>query len=767
MGVFDDLGATISSNVSGAISSVSTGIATGLSSVTNAISGITSSLPGNLPGLSGLSSISNALSGIASSLGIAPGGSLPLPNPLFSYATYNYIIGLSSIPDSYVSSPDSTYRVGLYGDIIAKSASVDPYNRVQLPQGSFEFYIEDVKIDSIIGHEKNTNSNVSDVTFKIIEPYSMGLFYSALQEASTKNSHTNWNVAPFLLTINFKGNTETGIMQDIPGTDRQIPIKITGMDMSVNEQGAVYNCTAMAYNGTALEDGNKNFMSDFSVRGKTVGEILQWGDKSLEAVLNQKLRDVADTNGIEVPDRILILFPQNSSSSSTDQASSGDTEDSAGSATTDPIPMTSDFMSSLNVSGKTVTDRLSILVQDPGSMNPIGQAKLGFDELRKADPPMGGDTEVYDEAKKINVRSKNSIDPQVTEMKFKQDTDILNAINQTILASHFVVESLDPGNITPEGYKKWWHIDTQVYQSGVENKATGLKPRLLVYRVLPYHVHQSSGPLSPSTKPVGLNGPLQAQVVKSYHYIYTGKNVDVLKFDIKYTNNFIDTLPADGTSGTQDAKTAAEQGGAKEKEPIPMVEALNDTGNSPPTKPGTSPTAVSYSGTRSKTDKLGGGGVEIEATRAARAFFDRAFSGTDMADLNMEIIGDPYFIAMSGTGNYTAAPVTENLNEDGSVNWQSGEVHISIDFRTPLDIEYNGLYNFHNPTQSVAMISGLYRITNVTSTFQKNEFKQTLVGLRLRMQELPGGGSPMAGVAADNLEVNPKDVNSNEADGAV
>jgi hypothetical protein len=765
MGVFDDLGATIASDVSKAVGVVSTGIASGLSSVSNAISGVTSSLAGGLSALSGIPSITNALASIAGSLGIEPGSSLPLPNPLFRYATYNCIIGLSSIPDSYLSNPDSTYRIGLYGDIIAKSASIDPYNRVEIPQGSFEFYIDDLKLESLIGHKSGTNSNVTDISFKIIEPYSMGLFYTSLQQASDKNSHTNWNVAPFLLTLNFKGNTETGIMEDIPGTDRQIPIQITGMDMTVNELGAVYNCTGVPFNGIALSDSNKNFMSDVSVRGKTVGELLQWGDKSLEAVLNQKLRDVADTNGIEVPDRILILFPQNSASSATDQSASGESESSPGSATADPTPLPSDFMTSLNVSNKAVTDRLDILVQDPSSMNAIGQAKMGFSELRKGDSPMGGEQEVYDEQKKINVRSKNGIDPQVSEMKFRQDTDILNAINQTILASQFVVESLDPGKITPEGYKDWWHIDTQVYQSGVENKATGLKPRLLVYRVLPYHVHQSSGPLAPNTKPVGLNGPLQSQVVKEYNYIYTGKNVDVLKFELKYTNNFIDKMPADGTSGTQDAKTQADQGGAKEKTPVPQEEALNNSGNSPPTKPGTSPTAVSYSAKRSQTDRLGGGGLETEASRAARAFYDRAFEGTDMADLSLEIIGDPYYIAMSGTGNYTAQPLTENLNTDGSVNWQSGEVHISINFRTPTDIGYNGLYNFHNSHQSVGMISGLYRVTNVTSNFSKNEFKQTLTGFRLRMQELPGAGSPTAGVSADNLKINPKDTNSNEEDG--
>jgi hypothetical protein len=765
MGVFDDLGATIASDVSNAVSVVSTGIATGLSSVTHAISGITSALHGGLAGLSGIKSISSALSGLESALGIAPGSAFPLPNPLFRYATYNYIIGLSSIPDEYLNNPDSTYRAGMYGDIVAKSASMDPYNRVEIPQGSFEFYIEDLKILSVIGKEQGNNTNAGDVSFRIIEPYSMGLFYTALQQAASNNGHDNWNIAPYLLTINFKGNTETGIMEDIPGTDRQIPIQISSMDMTVNEQGAVYNCAGVAYNQEAIANKYKDFMSDQSVRGKSVGELLQWGDKSLQAVLNQKLQDVADANGIEVPDRILILFPQDSASESTDPSASGESEADPGSATTSPMPLSTDYMSKLKVSTKSVTDKLDILVQDPGSMNNIGQAKMGFNELRKADAPMGGDQEVYDEEKKINVRSKNGIDPQVTEMKFRQDTDILNAINQTILASHFVTEALDPGNVSPEGYKGWWHIDTQMYQSGVENKATGVKPRLLVYRVLPYKVHMTSGPMAPNTKAIGLDGTLKEQVVKEYHYIYTGKNVDVLKFEIKFSGNFMDILPADGTSGTQDAKTAAEQGGAKEKTPVTQLEALNNTGLLPSTKPGTAATAVTYSAKRSRTDRLGGGGVENESTRAARAFYDKAFEGSDMSMLDMQIIGDPYWIAQSGTGNYTSQQLTENLNADGSVNYQSGEVHVAINFRTPLDISYSGLYNFHNPTQSVAMISGLYRVSNVTSTFEKNEFKQVLTGPRVRGSELPGHGSTAGGLSADNYKINPKDPGSAEEDG--
>ena len=110
-----------------------------------------------------------------------------------------------------------------------------------------------------------------------------------------------------------------------------------------------------------------------------------------------------------------------------------------------------------------------------------------------------------------------------------------------------------------------------------------------------------------------------------------------------------------------------------------------------------------------------------------------------MIDLNMQILGDPYFIAQSGAGNYTAQPTQfHNLNDDGSVSYQNGEVDIIINFRTPIDINQStGMYNFgpNTDTAPVMQFSGLYKLTNISSVFSGGTFKQTLVGYRRPMQE--------------------------------
>lgn len=747
MGLFDDPGATINS-AADSIGSV-------VNSAENAVGGAISAVAGGLA--NGLSSIVEGVGGVFSSLAskgaVHSTVKLPLPNPLFEYATYNYVIGLAAMTDKMLNDPDNTYRKGKRADLICKSGSVDPNNRVQTAYGKFEFYIDDVTINSQIGQEEGANTNaVGNITFKITEPYSMGLFFQALQVAAQKNGHANWNEAPFLLTIDFRGNKETGQMVNIPNTSRQIPIKFSTMSMKVTQEGSVYDCTTMVYNQQAITDANAKFKNDVALAGRTVQEVLQTGDKSLQAVINQKLKEVAVANGIKKPDQILILFPKALASSSTTTKSTDSANQSGNKATASPsIAVDEAILTKLGVSQGPDSN----LIQSSTSLNGIGAAKMGFGEVRKGDAPMGKDNAVYNPTTKVNERSKNSVDPLVSDFKFRQDTDILNAISQVIMASTYVDKTLDAKQITPEGYKGWWNIDVQAYTNGEVNTATGKRPKLLVYRVAEYQVHASSAPTAPNTKPPGYD-QLKKQAVKQYNYIYTGKNVDVLRFEINYNANFQNLMPADGGKKTQDKENAGASGAEKKNDPD--INSLAG-GSKPSTKPGTTSTSTSFIQTLFKSDKLGGGGKETEATRAARAFNDSITKGTDMTTLDMDIIGDPYFIVQSGTGNYTAKPTQySNLNSDGSINHQSGEVDILVNFRTPVDINQStGLYDFgKNASAPVAMFSGLYMVRTLTSKFSKNEFKQTLSLQRRPLQEALGPGTTNGVLSTSNKDPAPK-----------
>jgi hypothetical protein len=752
--IFDDLGPTVDSAVSSlgnvvtsvedaagsAISSIEHGLASGLSSITSGISSL----------LSGIGGVQ--LSGVQ----------LPLPNPLFNYATYNYVIGIASLPDKWLNDPDNTYRKGLRAPLICKSASIDPSNRVKTPYGAFEFYIDDVKIQTQIGQEEGANTNsVGNISFKIIEPYSMGLLIIALQTAAQQNGHGNWNESPFLLTIDFRGNKETGTLELISNCSRQIPFKFTNFNMKVNEQGAVYDCEAMVYNQSALLDANTKFKTDVSIAGRTVQEVLQTGDKSLQTVINQKLKEIAIVNKIAKPDQILILFPKALATNKGDASSS----------TTDTSDQTQNSPTVNSSSGSVAVDqailtKLSVspgpnanYIQDATSLNAIGRSPMGFDETRKGDVSMSPDNKAYNTKTQTINRSATPVNPQFSDLRFSKETDILNAISQTIIQSTYITQTLDPARITPEGYRGWWNIDVQTYTNGEVNEATGQKPKLFVYRVCEYLVHASSGPNAPNIKPPGYD-QLKKQAVKQYNYIYTGKNVDILKFDITYNANFRNLMPPDAGKKTTDIRNPGSDG-ADGKD---SSGNLLPKGQQPSTIPGVMSTAVSFVKTLFKSDKLGGGGAETEATRAARAFNDSLTKGTDMITLEMEIIGDPYFIMQSAAGNYTAQPTQYcNLNADGSINHQSGEVDILVNFRTPVDINQStGLYDFgKNSSSPVQMFSGLYMVRVLTNSFSHNEFKQTLQLQRRPLQEAPGPGSTNGMLTAGTVDPSSSSTPSN------
>ena len=691
--------------------------------------------------VNGLSSITDMISGELKSIGSIftkiPEQKFPLPNPLFAYASYTYTLGIAGLTDDDLHNPDTTYLSGKRLPLICKSANADPSNRVNTPYGRFDFFIDDVELESIIGFMKGFNTNVSKIRFKITEPYSMGLFIISVQQLAQELGHDNWRDAPFLLSIDFKGNKETGQIDSITGTSKRIPFKFTDIEMTVTESGSVYSCKAMPYNQAALADNVSKFKSEIAIKGKTVQEILQTGEKSLQAVVNQRYKQLVEQKLVSVADEILILFPQDVSSSSNTDASN---KEKNSSAVTDPGNSTeSSIFKKLGVTRSTVNQSL---VQDAKDCNVIGKASSGFNENRSGTTPMGKENAAYDEKSGGFIRAQNTIDVKESDFKFAQDTDIPNAINQVILQSDFIKSTFNAENLTAEGYRTLWRIDVQTYNLGSkETPEQGLKPKLYVYRIVPYNAH-AGNMMPPNTKPPGYNN-LKKQVVKEYNYIYTGKNVDIKSFEIKIHNGFSSVMAADGGRKSQDIKQASEISGKSEKSADVL---MLGKGNAPSKDLGVIPTIVNYIGTITSTDKKGGGGVETEASRAGRLFMDAVTRGSDLINLDMTIIGDPYFIVQSGMGNYTSKPTQYmNLNEDGSVNYQNGEVVIGVNFRTPIDInQQSGMYDFggNSKTAPVMQYSGMYKIRTVVSTFNGGEFIQKLKGQRMPLQESKQESTP-------------------------
>jgi hypothetical protein len=137
---------------------------------------------------------------------------LPIPNSLNEYRLVNYNFTLSVLTSEQYNFPKSSYKGPSQdlGKIILQSGSGMPENRINLSlptatgpmSKKFDFYIDNVNVTGTFGLNSVTgNTNATAITFSVTEPFSMGLFFVALQQAAIEQGFQNWVDAPFLLTV--------------------------------------------------------------------------------------------------------------------------------------------------------------------------------------------------------------------------------------------------------------------------------------------------------------------------------------------------------------------------------------------------------------------------------------------------------------------------------------------------------------------------------------------------------------------------------------
>ncbi len=736
-------------NTSKALSSATSAITKAKDSITSGLSVNISSITNSVPGLS---EIQNALDGArrnVQNLGnlfenaskgvtkVSSGISGPVPNILHSYASYNYIFTLSVLDDAQINFPNETYRKGILGQLILKSGSGNPSDRIPTPyktsfnpSGGYDFFIEHLTVNSSIGFDKRTgNTNATGFKLKIVEPYSMGLFFEVLQTAALTAGHKNYLDMPLLLTLEFKGHVDADLQNvQIDKTTKYFPLKLMGLNMKVTGKGSEYDIDAYPFNEKAYSSTYSQLKTDVSITGKTVSEMLQTGEKSLQKVLNDRLQQAVKRKDVNVADQILISFPTDLKTGAFAGSPNDDTT-RGNSATINPNSSGAD----LNLFKKLGVKTSSInktQVQEDGTFNDIGKSTMGFDLYNDGGTPFAKDNLAYDEATKTYKRGNITINPKEGEFKFAQGSDVVNAINQVILMSEYGRTALS--QISPDGFVKWWRVETHLYYIPTDEnlKKTGVKPKMVVYRVVPYDASASMF-LPPNTPNPGTEQQ-KAQVVKEYNYIYTGKNLDILDWNIEFNAGFYTAMNSDGGKNNGDKKITENQSSAANAE---NVEAAQVPQGQEPQK-GQIPTTVIKDGVLTSTAYKGGGGLDDNASLAARQFHDAITSGNDMIALDLTILGDPYYLGDSGMGNYSAVSTdNRHITADGSMNYQNGEVQVLINFRTPVDInQQTGLYDF--TSTSISQFSGLYRVLQVDSTFSRGKFTQVLKMVRLKNQEI-------------------------------
>ena len=670
-------------------------------------------------------------------------------NPLHKFNSFNTIFTLACLTPEEINFPQKL-RLGPPTYTILRSGGSGKSKISTIYDTNFdgglasarEYFINDLEFSTVIGPLNKNNTNLNKINFTVFEPLSLGTFIETLRQAGLKAGHKNYVDAPFALIMEFVGidaNNESITVTDISNKNlkRVIPIKLNNIDMSVTQSGTNYSIVAMPVNDYAQLDSIRTIKNDMTLRGFTVQDLLQ---RSFQEE-NNKYKKAGNQkyNVSQVADDIIINFP--TAKDLTEQSTKTGFVVEPGATSVDANQQRTQVVSG---TGTTVlsTPWSVTYEQSPGDMNEIGKSSMNFvdDQFKNV---VNSDEKKYFNAKKKIAVTTEIQNQRIGELTFRSGTTIEDVITSVLMYTDYAQNLLQDSDSS--GFKKWFKINTRVFWINDPEvvKVSGKYPKLIVYDVVEHNVHESLF-VRPNVKTK--TAKLNHQVSKEYDYMYTGKNLDVLKFDINI--NLANTLlmAADSANSKKDPNRTSRVN--------PHLDSFASD------SPGDTEAEAIGSGVTNKTGLYANArraalepiGELTDEQRLAFEFHDYIMSGSHNAFLriNLDILGDPYYILDSGIGNYMAQSEKDPLggselkfiNKDGSADTIFKGVYVVLNFRTPVDYASSGTMVFGDTGSELnkkfvplPMFSGVYQVLSVTNIFKNGTFTQTLDMSRLANQE--------------------------------
>jgi len=343
---------------------------------------------------------------------------------------------------------------------------------------------------------------------------------------------------------------------------------------------------------------------------------------------------------------------------------------------------------------------------------------------------------------------------------FKKDTRVDDNIHKVIFDSVYATE-LDgaEGALTTEyqktGYIPWYRIEKIAHIRGFDTYRN-TEVWDYHYIIQPFKVHYSSMPLP---QDVFNYDVLKQLAVREYNYIYTGKNLDVLNFDLDFNNLYHATAlyrkqqTAEGSQGTA-------SGEKTDVKPPEISQILNYSKQNRVGAKRTAPVNQGSSTTQTAP-------TANNASDTAKFLHDAIYSGVHEKGLisaDITIVGDPVYLLSSGITNRAAIEATESETDIGEINCFSREGDVIFRFGTAED---NPTWDEIQGGESTMFLdesvySGAYKVIQVDSTFSGGQFTQRLSTYRRPNQATDYAEKREARPVVTAPKVDPKHAPSSE-----
>ena len=701
-----------------------------------------------------------------------------VPNPLRNHNGYNYVISLGVLSAAEYNNPESYRRAGGLKNYVIQSSSGNLDKRYQVfderPGDHAEYFIDDIEMDGVISPNPNTRLTIGTaLSFTVTEPYSMGNFIQAIIGAAADAGYSSYTQAPFCLKIDFAGWNLDGTT-DANFLVRPIflPIQLINMDFNVSGTGSKYQVKAVPMSESGLTDNVNKIKTSIKATGLLCHQVLETNDSSVTGAINKQIQDLEEIGALAPYDRYIIAFPKTRTAlvdalkigtvNETAFTTSPEEREEQRRASGSQNPKLQDSFSPKVIIIPQINQTYSVLksfAENTSLMNEIGLSTLNEDTNAPGNTSEADASAVTNPKTGLTDTTSKAVQPadKARDFQFSQSEQVTAIIEKIVLQTTYAAERATAES--KNGLNKWFKIDTQVFidDSQATEAQMGRKPKVYVYSIVPYEVDEATT-MRPGARAKNTKG-LRQSAIKEYNYIYTGKNEDVLTFDINFNNAFMMTATAN--MGMNKGSAADPNAGTNAKQQ---------------TNSGKGATAPKDSDAKSKDDQTGGTEFVNKASlssgthsgdirrQIAENFNDRITNMiVDMVTAEMEILGDPFFISQE-TGNYVAPPGNKpNITADGTMTYQQGPVICIINFRTPFDYQIKGA-TMELP-QVVPGFSGLFQVWAVTNRFSGGKFTQTLKMIRRRGQDDPATTGNSGMLQVDNTAAISKE--TTQSDGTV
>lgn len=641
-------------------------------------------------------------------------------NPLNAYSSYNYIFTLASLKKEALSNPES-YRNTENYFVIAKTSGKgtkgisknvssrnrdinvvetingadtvvtrtvnDSANRVDLVSsfnknsaGRFDFYINNVRIETIMGFNEQTNLSVATkLEFEVMEPYSMSGFIEALQVSAVAAGYDQYINTPYLFKMEFIGYPDGEAVAEkaeiVPNSTRYFVINITGLDIDVTENGAKYKCKCVPFNERAFGEPSR-MKSGIKIKGNTVGEIL----KNLEAGLNDsKKSDTAnerDPSQSNKFDSYEIIYPE------------------------------------VNEDG----------IVDGSTNKSIAESPVV--ELLKSNA-------IYAFSDPASTATKTS--PSDAVVMFADNANVHECIVSVIRDSNYVknilkdLSNTDTKAVDQFGMVDYFIVNVEMIDKGTVDDKTNKPFYLYRYVVLPYKIHCTRIPLM-QNQTIDTSKFLRV-ANRTYNYLYTGANIDIKSFRLNFNTLFFQAIPK-ALGNKQDRPTTSES--VEGTDPVKTNLANTTSEDRKGSSSGKPPVVVDARQTNTIVGNQPNAGQRNQSDpydALAKNMHQAILDNVDQCSAELEIIGDPFYLVTGSMGNYRPKKNSDGTSGEGEASYTSGDVMVVIIFKNPVDIdETTGEAIF---SDKITPYSGVFRVINVTHTFTDGVFTQKLHLLRV------------------------------------